>query len=397
MIRVIVVGLSLAIASCAVPAKVRTPKPLSPGYVNQADAATAPRYQDVPDLKTLLPRFLTKQGFLDPEFSAQVGVPSPYYTDFYGAQALANITRQEIRRDFVPKFASMIAEDQHSITLQFKSGYTARFYPHSALVIKGIVFPFDHVYISGDTWRALEKNLNDFRGIIVSNGWQSRYLVPNPEYHAELAVAAEIAKPGPAPVLTVDPDLKKFETYRNAVLIVPEGVHGIPSTGFDTLYPLLKTHSFDWLGMEMLPASMQSTLDDFTQAPAGSPAYVAARKALIQYFASAWNGQSGQPKTTGENNYYFKLVDEARTRHVRLIGMESSPLVYDVFRYGESSFGANVRSYLWAQKVPLHGRGVVYAGSAHFTSPRPTNFQNFLQRRDPSLRFFVLKPLHVRP
>ncbi|MGC1782251.1 MAG: hypothetical protein WA708_07020 [Acidobacteriaceae bacterium] len=356
--------------------------------------ASAPRYQDTPDLKALLPRFLTKQGLLDPEFSVTVGKPSPYYTDFYGVQALADMTKGEIQRDFVPEFASLIDESEHSITLRFKEGYTAKFYPHSALVVKSISVPFDHVYISGDTWRTLEKNLDDFRGIILANRWQSRYLIPNPEYNAELAVAAAVANPAPIPVLTVDPDLKQYEASCNAVLIVPEGVHGVRSTGFETLYPLLNTHQFDWLGMEMLPSLMQSVLDNFTRGEASSPAYNAARKTIIQYFANAWNGQAGQ-KTSGEDNYYFQLVNEASKMHVRLIGMESSPIEYDLFRYGESAFGAEVRTYLWTQRVPVHGRGVVYGGSAHFTSARPVNFQNFLERRNSTVKFFILKPLHM--
>jgi hypothetical protein len=359
----------------------------------KGDTST-PRYQDMPDLKALLPRFLNKQGLLDPEFSVTVGKPSRYYTDFYGVQALADTTKEEIKQDFVPKFASVIDEDDHTVTLRFKEGYTAKFYPHSALVVKNISVPFDHVYISGDTWRALEKNLDDFRGIILDNGWQSRYLIPKPEYDAELAVAAAVANPAPTPVLTVDPDLKQYEASHNAVLIAPEGVHGIRSTGFETLYPLLNTHQFDWLGMEMLPSSMQSVLDDFTRGKAGSPAHDAARKSMIQYFANAWNGQAG-PKTSGEDNYYFQLVDAASKMHVRLIGMESSPIEYDLFRYGESAFGAEVRTYLWTQRVPVDGRGVVYGGSAHFTSARPVNFQNFLERRNPTVKFFVLKPLHL--
>lgn len=371
------------------PTKVRT----SAVQTRNGDAP-APRYQDTPDLKALLPRFLTKQGLLDSEFSVTVGKPSPYYTDFYGVQALADTTKEEIQRDFVPKYASLIDQDEHSITLRFKEGYTAKFYPHSALVVKSISVPFDHVYISGDTWRALEKNLDDFRGIILKNGWQSRYLIPNPEYDAELAVAAAVANPAPTPVLIVDPDLKQYEASHNAVLIVPEGVHGIRSTGFETLFPLLNTHQFDWLGMEMLPASMQSVLDNFTQGKAGSPTYSAARKTMIQYFANSWNGQAG-PKTSGEDNYYFQLVNAARANHMRVIGMESSPIEYDLFRYGESAFGAEVRTYLWTQRVPVQDRGVVYGGSAHFTSARPVNFQNFLERRNPTVKFFVLKTLHL--
>lgn len=166
-----------------------------------AQAQTAkPRYVHEPDLRQMLPKFLTPQGFLDPKFAEATSQPSPYLTDFYGLQALADTTKEGIKRDFVPKFAEVAGEDENTITLKFKAGYTAKFYPHSAIKAAGQLIPRDHVAISGATWPELLKNLGDFRGLITANKLAKRYLLSNPFYREELVVARQLAKnPAPAP------------------------------------------------------------------------------------------------------------------------------------------------------------------------------------------------------
>jgi hypothetical protein len=134
--------------------------------------------------------------------------------------------------------------------------------------------------------------------------------------------------------------------------------------------------------MEMLPASMQSTLDNFCTQAEGSARYEAARKALLAYFTDSWNGRAG-PRTTAEENYYFQLVDFARRRHARVYGMENVPMTYFFFRNGESAFGAAVRNHQWAATLPTGGHGVVFGGSAHFTQPDASNLQDFLHLRSP--------------
>ncbi len=60
---------------------------------------------------------------------------------------------------------------------------------------------------------------------------------------------------------------------------------------------------------------------------------------------------------------------------------------YILFRYGETEFGAAVRSDHWAMAMPRGGHGVVFGGSAHFTNDKPLNVQDFIQERDPSVTF----------
>ena len=363
---------------------------------DRKDEATgsAPRYVDEPDLKTLLPRFLSPQGFLDQNFAKATAKPSPYYTDFYGAQALADTTKEEIKRDFVPEYAEVVGEDEHKLTLKFKSGWTGTFYPHSTLRIMGIEVPFDHVYVSGATWQELLRNLEEFRELLKTRRLEKAYLIPNPYYQDELIVYKKMTEAGSPAKLIVDPSLAGLEQSSNAVLIYPEGVHGNVEgyNKFNT--DVLTQHRFDWIGMEMLPTSMQKDLDAFIQAGDGTPEYARARKVMIDYFTNSWNRTV--PKTTGEENYYFKIVDLMRTKKTRVIGLEDINLPYLIFRYGENLFGGAVRSYIWAQTVPTTGRGLVYGGSGHFTSSQPINFQDFLQMRNPSVKLFAVAPINPR-
>ncbi len=364
---------------------------------DKKDVATSstPRYVDEPDLKKLLPRVLNAQGFLDPNFSKAIAKPSQYYKDFYGAQALADTTKEKIQQDFVPKYAEVVSDDEHTLTLKFKSGWTAIFYPHSTLRVAGAEVPFDHVYISGNTWQEMLKNLDEFRGLLKARKLEKKYLIPNPFYKQELIVYKKMTEAGAPAKLNVDPNLTVFQQRPNALLIYPEGVHGVLAgyTKFNT--DVLTPYQFDWIGMEMVPTTMQKDLDAFVRAGDATAEYARARKVIVDYFAGAWNGRAG-PKTTGEENYYFKIVDLMRMKKTRVIGMEDSNIPYIIFGYGESQFGGAVRSYMWAQAVPTSGRGLVYGGSAHFDSSQPINFQDFLQMRNPGVKFFTVAPIKLR-
>ncbi len=354
-----------------------------------------PRVVHEPDFKKMVPKFLTPQGFMDPKFSDAVAKPSPYLTDFFGIQALANTTKEGIKRDFVPKFAEVVAEDENTVELKFKSGYSGKFYPNSIFKAVGQVVPNDHVEISGDTWQELQKNLDDFRGILRANKLEKRYLIPNPFYKEELIVAKNMAaKIRPAQVIT-SPTLAEMQNESNAVLLYGEGVHGnIP--GYEKFKAdVLDRYQFDWLGLESITPSQQKDLDVFVKAANGSPEYIRSRKALTDYFTTAWNGRDGKP-TTGEENYYFKIVDQMRAKKTRVVGIEASTLPYLFFRYGENKFGGAVRSLQWAKALPKKGRGLVFGGNAHFNAATPINFQDFLKILNPKAKVFVMQELKMR-
>ena len=346
------------------------------------------RFIDVPDLAPIIKRVSTPQGIVDPEFNRLVEKPSRYYTDFYGIQALKNADREQVLRDFVPKYASLGSQDEHSFELRFKSGWTARFYPHSALKIQTAVLPYDHMYASGATFTEFLQHLAEFRAILRKENLESVYLIPNEHYRDELVVYDQMRKNPPAAQVIYDPQLTAFSRQSNAVMIYPEVVHG-NLAGYQKFTSFLGAHKdFTWTGMEMLTSSLQPALDAYSTAPENSPKFAEARRKIVQYFSTAW--QVGKP-TSGEDNEYFKIVELLRRDHAHVYGLESASLAWIVFRYGQTPFGAAVRSYLWSKQVPLTGRGIVYGGSGHFTDSQSINFQDFLRLRNRSVTFYTVR------
>lgn len=364
-----------------------------------AFAQTAkPRFVHEPDLRTILAKFLSPQGFLDPKFADATAKPSRYYSDFYGLQALADTTKEGIKRDFVPKFAEVALEDENTLTLKFKDGFSGKFYPNSSLKVVGVETKWDHVEISGDTWQDLLKNLADFREILAKNKLEKRYLRVNPYYKDELVVYKQLTKNSPPAQIKVAP-LTEFQTEKNAVLLYPERVHGILK-GYEELKAnVLDKQKFDWMAMEMLPSSMQKDVDIYVKSANDSPEYLRTRKVLLDYFKDSWNGRAG-PKTTAEENYYFKIVEQMRANKTRLIAMEkaieSNGAEYIFFRYGENKFGGAVRSYWWAQALPKIGKGLVFGGSGHFTGGDSINFQDFQALLIPKMKMFALEEIKLR-
>lgn len=353
-----------------------------------------PRFVHEPDLRKILPKFLTPQGFLDPKFAEATARPSRYYTDFYGLQALAPTTREAIKRDFVPRFAEMVTEDENTLTLKFRDGYSAVFYPNASLKVMGVSVDRDHVEISGDDWRSLLKNLESFRSLVIGAGLAKRYLITNPHFKDEKTVARQLAsgsKPFAPPVTTV----ADFAASKNGVLIYPEGVHGNVK-GYEKLKAdVLDRVRFDWIGMEMLTPSMQKDIDAFVRSADGSAEYTRSRKVLLEYFKDSWNGRSG-PKTAPEDNYYFKIVEQMRTQGTRVIGIEKASPDYIFFRYGENRFGGAVRSLWWAQYTPKSGRGLVFGGSGHFSDADAINFPDLQLLLRPTTKMFVIEPIKIK-
>jgi len=132
----------------------------------------------------------------------------------------------------------------------------------------------------------------------------------------------------------------------------------------------------------MLPSSMQNILDTFCTASNSSTEYMNARVNLTTYFLSAWTPYFRLNITSGEDSPYFKAVDMIRQKKGRVYGMDLLDINFILFRYGESNFGAAVRSLNWTNSVPIKGRGIVFGGSTHFTSTKPTNMQGFLIARE---------------
>lgn len=350
------------------------------------------RFPDKPDLGPLIKRAANPKGYgYDPGFLALISKADPYYTDFFGIQALKDVTKQRIKHDFVPRYAAVTKDLDNSLELTFKAGWTATFYVNSSLEIMGMSVPFDHVYIGGDTYGEVKNHLDEFRQILKAQKLEDRYLVKNPYYAEELETQERLdAKDNASVMVTADPDLKEFSQQKAAVLIYPDAVHG-DYAAFKDFYNLLKTADFDWLALEALPSTMHKTLNTFIDAKDGSAEYISARKTLLDALSNGWDKRFGL-KVSPEQGPFFTLLELMRERKKHVYGLDA-PLEYTVFRYGETPFGGAVRGDLWARSVPVTGRGIVFGGSAHFMMPEAVNFQDFLHLRNPEMKFYSIKPI----
>jgi hypothetical protein len=378
--------LALTLAGCGATA---APAPV-PAAVSAVPGARA---ENAPDLGSLIKRFLSPQGFMDPAFPPTVAMPSRYLGDFFGMQAIQDIPRDRILADFAALKAEKTAEDANSVTFRMPAGYTARFFPISTLAVAGQNLPVSHVEISGDTWQTLGKNLADFRGLLKTAKLESAYLIPNKFYEDEVVTYRQMQKGSPTPI-TTDASGAAFAKSRNGILLIPEGVHGRPEDVAIAI-EMLKTTRPNWIGLEMLGTDQQPMLDAFNAARKGTPAYDDARAKLAAYFATAWNGRAG-PKTSGEENLYFKLAEAAHAAGTRVIGIEGSSIEYLLLRYGETQFGAAVRNLWWANALPKTGTGIIFGGSAHFNAGQPVNVQDFMVVNAPGRPVFSLKDIKMK-
>ena len=355
-----------------------------------ASTENGERYPHEIDLMSVVRRFLGPDGYMDPAFPPTVAEPRPYLTDFFGVLAIRDVPRSQIIADFVPEHATLTTESDRSVTLGFERGFTAVFYPFSSLIAAGAEAAVSHVVLSGDTWQEARANVESLIKLIERLDRGHAYLVDNPFYELEQKTFA-VMQSGLRADVTVDPELSTFRDSDHGVLLFPEAVHGI-SKDADELIQIIAEGGFDWIGFESLNTPQQEDLDVFNRARAGTPEYAQARSKLVEYYAESWNGRAG-PKTTGEENYYFKLAEAAHQAGARVIALEGSTIPYIFFRYGETSFGAAVRSQIWADATPPSGRGILFGGGAHFHYPDVPMVQDLILAESPNRPFFSTRDL----
>jgi hypothetical protein len=344
------------------------------------------------DIPALIKRVMIDTYTVDPQFMDFVSHPSAFYTDLYGIHALHDFTREQILADFVPRYGNLSQETATTLVLKFHSGWDATFYPHAILNVKGHMIPRDHVFISGANASELIANLKDFRRILDESSTSSKYLVFNPSYQME-NIAATMYYNGKSTLpIPTDGNMTRFLSLPDAILIYPDEVHG-DLASYNIFMEKLKTSDIQWLGMEMLPSAMQLTIDQFCTAPVNSSAYLTARQALADYFVDSWTPYFKLNITSGDQSPYFKAIDLMRQKNGRVYGLDLADLEFILFRYGESNFGASVRSYNWATSVPMKGRGIIFGGSSHFTMNRSGNVQDYLNQRNTQLPLFSIRTL----
>jgi|GEM_PF-2804307 len=351
----------------------------------------AERYVNTPNIGVLIRRYLSPEGYMDQAFPPTVAYAKEYLYDFYGAQAIADVSREQIISDFTPKYADVTASDEHSVTLTFKDGTTAQFFPNSTLNAMNFQVERSHFVVEAERWTDSRANIKKILGIIDEMGKTSEYLIKNPFYAEEKIVEDHFKKSEHAKV-TVTEDFDLVNKSENSLYIVQESVHGIRKDA-DKLLEAIRKGDFAFLGMEMLNTTEQPILDRYNSAEIGTPEFNQARQDLIDYFAEAWNGRGGQPKTSGEENYYFEVCEAAKKAGIDIYGIEQATVEYIFFGYGETLFGGAMRSYQWSENVPKTGRGLMFGGGAHFKTEQPISVQDFMATFNPEREIFSISDL----
>ena len=349
-----------------------------------------------PDLGLLTLRVMTGTFTVDPLFTDFISQPSSVYTDLYGIHALQNFTSAQILADFVPTHATVSRNGNTSVELMFKKGWNATFYPNAILKVRIAEVPRDHVYIAGKNASELIDNIKDFRRILNESKLDSKYLIPNPYFDVEKQVSTQYYSGKPRVAVAVDANMTEFLSRPDAMLIYADSVHG-DLEWYNTFMAQLKRADVQWLGLEMLPSSMQPIIDHFCTAPTTSIDYGNARRQLADYFIKAWTPYFQLNITSGEQSPYFHAVDLMRQKKGRVYGLDFDTPEFFLFRYGESNFGASVRNLNWAASVPTKGRGIIFGGSAHFTMNRSANVQDFLVIRDKNVALFSIDSIGPSP
>ena len=319
-----------------------------------------------------------------------VGQPARFLTDFYGYQALRLTSPDRIKRDFVPKHAQVVRQDNNVLELRFNSGWNGIFYSNTAMKIRAYntyTFPIDHFYASGATFREFLPHLEEVRDIIKREGLESIYLIPNSDYDLEVETQNKLPQLTAAPLIR-GTDLQTFPAQTNAIIIVPD-LHGNLGI-YNGLYSALEeADTYDWFALEMLNERLQRDLDVFLSAREGSDAFIKAKNALLDYYDTSWNQHFRVTYASREDNHYFRLIDLARRKGKKVYALEKVHPLFFGFRYSEDPFGLFVRNNGWAKNIPATGRGIIFGGSAHFEAPRAANFQDFVHLYTPQRRIYM--------
>ncbi len=349
--------------------------------------ADLPRYEHHANLQSIVLRVINPDGYgYDPAYVEYISKPSLWYSDFFGIQALQELKKEEILKDFVPDHAELVSSDSNTVVLNFEKAGKLTFFIHTSLFVRDIEIPHDHVSFEGDSWQEFTQNIENFKKILADNKLEEKYLIPNTNYELEKEIYDRLQNDLEETPVVLDAQLSKFAATDPAILIFPDLVHG-DSARFYQLKNLLQETTYDWVALEMLSDGQQETMNTYLTAPESSEAFKKADQELRAHYKSAW-----AINTTNEDPWMevFSLLKE---KGKKVYGMEPDDLSYLIFRFGETEFGGAVRNIIWASHIPEEGKGIVFGGKLHFTHSKAIDFQDFAQQRNEAFRFFSMTDL----
>lgn len=331
------------------------------------------------DVNSLVRRVVSSSGIgLDSVYSDYISRPSKYYGDFYGVQILKNVGREEIRSDF-----KVVSETDTTVTVKI-AGELIVISDMRYMQIMDIVVPYPHIVFEGDDFREFTGRKELFCGWLSDNSLCEKYLLRNGFYEKELEVERRWNR------MTVE-TLKDtiLEDESNCIHIYMDRVHG-DSVAFEEFLSFVSKHDFDWIGIEMMDSRMQEVADRYIFSEPDSEEYAEAKETIFEYYSSGWIRHFNDIPDSFDENPFCRLMSVLRNRKIKVYAMEKTDEMFLLFRNGESEFGGAVRSAVWAETVPVHGRGVVFGGSAHFTDCRGVNFQDFYHDRAPGQEIVIV-------
>ena len=286
-------------------------------------------------------------------FNGIVGVPSVYLGDFYGLQALEPLNTSQVASD-AARLGLTVQGSFANVSISVKGpDWAATFYSGVPISLRNTSIatsvPLDFAEVETPDCTFLSA-VTHFRTSLVTLGLAENYLPANP--HVKLEVEAAVFRntglpPAVWPQVTNFSDADTWNT--NVVVVIPDRSHGSDNDAAAAVIASISTLAIDWVGLEMVPRNLQSALDTFVTAPNGSPALASANATLSAHVDA----------------YYMVFVYALRAAHKKGYALDCE-IEYDMFRYGETEDGAEVRNLLWAADMGGHGRGAVMGGSAHF-------------------------------
>jgi len=315
----------------------------------------------------------------------RVSLPSPYLTDYFGAQILQPLTPEQVRFDLVPTFADVVGETPYALTLRFEPDLEVVFRFNTVLYMDGREMAVPYARVEVPDPELYPRQTEAFRRILVEGGLAGRYLEPNPYFSEEQEAWDRLLEPELVEPVAVRTDTAGFGEAAHGVYLV-DATPGIP-TAFEEVESLVLSPSTDWLALEMFPVDLQPLLDRYLRSVEGSEGWQDAQDAILRFFSRNWNARVGQMTEDPVDNPYFRLIDLARSAGKAVVALDP-PERYLRFRFGDLPLGAATRDYVWASEVPDWGRGVVYGELSHFSPRRRPNFLTFLRDRFPEIEMF---------
>ncbi|HLX54782.1 MAG TPA: hypothetical protein VKR58_12610 [Aquella sp.] len=322
-----------------------------------------------------------------------------YLSDFYGLYLLkGNLNHNNVALNFLSAQAKILFDSSSYLVVQTQDGIIFDFYFNRNLILNGNVIEtrFNYMRPEVNNIDNLISALQSFRNTLDRLRLTDQYLVANYNYDYEKLITDKLQLQQPTTNVERVDDGIKFSNTANAILLVPDPVHGNIDR-YNQLFSAMQTSKFDWLGIEMFDQKYQKDIDTFLSADINSQEYQNAYNIIINN--AIWKGKfPDEDPNHPENNRYFLLLKFCRENNIKVYALDKQgdPL-YDLWGHGETPVGGDVRSLLWTFNMPnmreqgsTLTRGIVFGGSAHMSNEFNVNVQDFYLNTNPTVKYFKL-------